>query len=105
MKRMLREHPWAAAIVSLYLILATLYSIVTPVFEASDEISHYPVVEHIATTGELPIQRPGVETLWEQEGSQPPLYYLLSAGLTFWIDTSDLEALLWRNPHAKLGIP
>ena len=101
----LRERPEAAIIVALFALLATIYSLVTPIFEASDEISHYPVIQHIATTGRLPIQQPGVETLWEQEGSQPPLYYLLGAGLTFWIDTSDLEAVRWRNPHAKLGIP
>ncbi len=92
-------------IVGLFAVLAATYSLVTPIFEASDEISHYPVVHHIATTGQLPIQRPGVDTLWEQEGSQPPLYYLIGAALTFWIDTSDLPQVRWRNPHAKLGIP
>jgi 4-amino-4-deoxy-L-arabinose transferase-like glycosyltransferase len=104
-RSILRERPEAAIIVSLFALLATIYSLVTPIFEASDEISHYPVIQHIATTGRLPVQQPGVETLWEQEGSQPPLYYLLSVGLTFWIDTSDLEDIRWRNPHAKLGIP
>jgi hypothetical protein len=91
-------------IVALFVVLGATYSVVTPIFEASDEISHYPVVEHIATTGHLPVQEPGVVTLWEQEGSQPPLYYLASAALTFWIDTSDLEERLWRNPYAKLGL-
>lgn len=105
MKKTLREHTGAVIVLVLFVVLGTTYSLVTPLFEASDEISHYPVVQHIATTGTLPIQRPGVETLWEQEGSQPPLYYLLSAALTFWIDTSDLRTVRWRNPHAKLGIP
>jgi 4-amino-4-deoxy-L-arabinose transferase-like glycosyltransferase len=105
MKKTLREHTSAVIILVLFVVLGTTYSLVTPLFEASDEISHYPVVQHIATTGTLPVQRPGVETLWEQEGSQPPLYYLLSAALTFWIDTSDLQTVRWRNPHAKLGIP
>jgi hypothetical protein len=104
-RSILRERPEAAIIVGLFTLLATIYSLVTPIFEASDEISHYPVIQHIATTGHLPVQQPGVETLWEQEGSQPPLYYLLGAGLTFWIDTSDLEQIRRRNPHAKLGIP
>ncbi len=104
MRRILADRG-AIVMATLYAVLATTYSLVTPVFEASDEISHYPVVEHIATTGQLPVQRPGVKTLWEQEGSQPPLYYLLAATLTFWIDTGDLEQIQWRNPHAKLGIP
>jgi len=89
----------------LFAALATLYSVITPVFEASDEISHFPVVEHIARTGSLPVQQPGTETLWEQEGSQPPLYYLLAAALVAPLDTGDLEAIRWRNPHAKLGVP
>jgi hypothetical protein len=70
-----RAHPWGAAIITLYVALAVVYSLVTPIFEASDEISHYPVVEHIATTGHLPEQQPGMRTLWEQEGK--PLYYWL----------------------------
>jgi hypothetical protein len=58
--------------------LAVLYSVSTPIFEASDEVSHYAVVQHIADTGTLPVQQPGVKSPWEQEGSQPPLYYLVS---------------------------
>jgi 4-amino-4-deoxy-L-arabinose transferase-like glycosyltransferase len=88
-----------------FVLLALTYSVVTPVFEASDEISHYPVVEYVATTGQLPVQVRGEKTLWEQEGSQPPMYYMISAALTFWIDTTDLETVQTRNPHAKLGIP
>lgn len=105
MTALIKKYPEAAVTAVLFAALAVVYSLVTPIFEASDEISHYPVIAHIAATGKLPVQEPGVETLWEQEGSQPPLYYLISAGLTRWIDTSDLETIRWRNPHAKLGIP
>jgi len=105
MIKALGRHRVAVSIVGLFVALATTYSLVTPVFEASDEISHYPVVDHIATTGQFPVQHVGVKTLWEQEGSQPPLYYLLGAVLTFWIDTRDLESIQILNPHAKLGIP
>src|SRR3954471_22954591 len=100
-----RQYTGLILITSLFVALGIIYSLVTPVFEASDEIDHYPVVQHIATTGQLPIQHPGVETLWHQEGSQPPLFYALSAALTFWINTNDLRIVLVRNPHAKLGIP
>ena len=64
-------------ILAAYLLLATTYSVATPIFEASDEVSHYAVVQHISNMGTLPVQQPGVRTAWEQEGSQPPLYYLL----------------------------
>jgi len=100
-----RAH-WAIGLILIAFIgLGVTYSLVTPLFEASDEIWHYPVVKHIADTGTLPVQRPGVEQPWRQEGSQPPLYYIVAALATSWIDTSDMAELLWRNPHAQIGIP
>ena len=70
-------------------ILGVVYSIVVPPFEASDELWHYPMVKYIADHGALPVQVPGIETPWRQEGSQPPLYYALGAAATWWIDTSE----------------
>lgn len=105
MKDTLKKDWPIAAIAALFAALGILYSVVTPIFEASDEFHHYPVVAHIASTGRLPVQQPGVATLWEQEGSQPPLYYAIGAGLTGWIDTSDLESVHQLNPHAKPGVP
>jgi len=99
------KHRHVALVVAAFGTLATIYSLVTPVFEASDEISHYPVVEYVARTGNLPVQIVGTKSLWEQEGSQPPLYYAIAAALTSWIDTRDLQVIRTRNPHAKLGIP
>ena len=100
-----RAH-WAIGLILFAFIgLGITYSLVTPVFEASDEIWHYPVVKHIADTGTLPVQRPGVEQPWRQEGSQPPLYYIVAALTTSWIDTSDMAELLSRNPHAQIGVP
>ncbi len=96
---------WLAPILLAFIVLAVTYSVVTPIFEAGDELWHYPFVQHLATGHGLPVQDPNVETLWEQEGGQPPLYYALSALATFWIDTHDLPERLWRNPHARIGIP
>lgn len=103
----LKRPPQRALLVvlGLYLSLGVLYSLVTPVYEASDEINHYPFVAHLAQGHGLPVQRPGEKTLWEQEGGQPPLYYALAAGLTFWIDTHDLPDTLYLNPHARRGLP
>ena len=61
-------------IIAAYLVLGALYSVATPIFEASDEVSHYAVIQQLVDTGELPVQQPGVTTRWAQEGSQPPLY-------------------------------
>ncbi|MEW5961167.1 MAG: phospholipid carrier-dependent glycosyltransferase, partial [Chloroflexota bacterium] len=84
-------------LVLLFLILGLGYSTLTPVFEHSDETLHYPYVKHLADGRGLPLAVPG--QLWNQEGTQPPLYYALVAAATFWIDTNNLPELLQRNPH------
>ncbi len=86
--------------------LATLFASATPPLEASDELWHVGMVYQLATTGELPIQVPGRETLWEQEGSQPPLYYALAAAIVRAIGLpDDFEAARQPNPHAQAGQP
>ncbi len=93
------------AILALFLIMGVIYSVATPIFEASDERWHYPVVRHIVRTGRLPIQDPQKHTEWHQEGSQPPLYYLVAAALTAWIPTDDFLIVYVPNPHAVVGEP
>ena len=100
---------WLYAILAIYVVLASIYSIVTPIFEASDELWHYPMVQYLATHGlALPPQTSGATppsgaTTWRQEGSQPPLYYLAAAVITAPIDTSDLDLIRRQNPHADIG--
>jgi hypothetical protein len=96
---------WLPIILIAFVVLAAIYSVAMPIFEASDEVSHYAVVQHIADTGTLPVQQPGVKTAWDQEGSQPPLYYLLVAPLARIIDTRDAAERMVRNPHAAPGDP
>jgi len=105
MRRLIGRDPGLMAILLLFLGLGTVYSVVTPIFEASDEISHYPLVQYLATGHGLPVQDLTQPQAWKQEGGQPPLYYAVAAILTFWIDTSDLPDRLYYNPHAQLGIP
>jgi 4-amino-4-deoxy-L-arabinose transferase-like glycosyltransferase len=88
-----------------FVLLGVLYSLATPIFEASDERWHYPVVKHIADGGGLPVQDPVVIAPWHQEGSQPPLYYLLMAALISWVDTGDFSDVQQPNPHAIVGLP
>ncbi len=87
----------------LFVVLGVTYSVLVPPFEASDEKWHYPMVKYVADHWRLPVQEPGVETAWRQEGSQPPLYYALAAAATAWIDTGDLETVRHLNPHADAG--
>jgi 4-amino-4-deoxy-L-arabinose transferase-like glycosyltransferase len=93
-------------ILILFLLLGTLYALITPAFEASDELWHYPMVRHLANGGALPVQvfDPAAAGPWKQEASQPPLYYYLGAALTFWIDTTDMETIRWLNPHVNNGV-
>lgn len=87
-----------------YVVIAAMTSIVTPLFEAYDEVWHYPFIAHLAENNlRLPEQKPAVITPWRQQGSQPPLYYLASAALTSWIDTSNLETLHRLNPLPQTG--
>jgi 4-amino-4-deoxy-L-arabinose transferase-like glycosyltransferase len=99
------SRPFPALILLAFLTLGILYILSTPVFEASDEIFHYPVVKYIADGRGLPVQDPATEAAWEQEGSQPPLYYALAALATAWIDTDDMDAVRWRNPLSNIGRP
>ncbi len=90
-----------AAIVLVHLLLGLAYDRATPILEASDEGSHFAVVRWLAQGHGLPVQRPGETTDWAQEGSQPPLYYMLAAALVAHIDTSDWEAVSVPNPFVR----
>ena len=96
---------------SLYLLLAgfilvgLVYGFITPLFEAPDEQWHFAFVQNVAQGRGLPQQALPLTHLARQEGSQPPLYYLLAAALTFWIDTSDFPAIVWENPHYGFDVP
>lgn len=99
------ERRWLWAIVVAYLLLGVTYLLATPPLEASDEYKHYPVVQYVQVEGRLPVLDPEEPGRWLQEGAQPPLYYLLMAGLTSWIDTDDLPQLHEINRHAFIGNP
>ncbi len=87
-----------------FLLLGITYSIVTPIFEASDELWHYPLVQWLSKGNPLPVQDAKNVGLWKQEASQPPLYYWLTGWATFWIDTSDMAQVRQENPHADNGV-
>ena len=104
LERFWGRHLAIVLLVLTYLALGLFYSLSTPIFEASDELWHYPFVKRIADGLGLPVQSVDAIGPWRQEGSQPPLYYSLAALLTFWIDTNDMESVRWLNPHADIGV-
>ena len=87
------------------MLVGLLYTWATPVLEASDEAPHFAFAEFISRHWTLPVQAAGEITPWAQEGSQPPLYYILVAFLIAGIDTEDLPEIMRRNPHAVAGDP
>ena len=93
-------------ILLLFVLLGWSYALTTPVFEASDELWHYPLIKFLADGNPLPVQAfdPDEAGPWKQQASQPPLYYWLAAATTFWIDTDDLPQVRWLNPHVDNGI-
>jgi hypothetical protein len=100
-----RQWFWLTLILTGYLVLAGIYSLITPLFEASDELWHYPMVRYMAQHRlAIPVQNPAKPGPWRQEGGQPPLYYMIGAVATFWIDTADLDEVRRINPHADMGV-
>lgn len=96
---------WLSMICVGYIVAALIYSITIPAFEVSDELWHYPMVDYLASNGlQLPVQNAANVGAWRQEGSQPPLYYMMSAILVAGIDRSDLQTVRRINPHADIGI-
>jgi hypothetical protein len=49
------QHKAIAAILVAFVLLSTTYSVVTPIFEAPDELQHYFFVQHLADGEGLPI--------------------------------------------------
>lgn len=89
-----------AAILLLFIALATWYSLVIPLGEAPDEVPHFTYVRYLARHGRLPT------TTEEHEAFQPPLYYLLGAALTFWIeDEADAPFAMRHNAQYDAADP
>lgn len=73
-------HRLLLAVSIAFVVLALSYSVVVPLGEAPDEVSHYSYVRHLASERTLP--RPAGTVFGEV--FQPPLYYALVAPATAW---------------------
>ena len=92
---------WLALLIGVHLALGLLYAWATPIFEAPDEGYHFAVTRWLALGNPLPVQQPGSAADWEQEGSQPPLYYWLASGIARWFDLGDWDEAVVRNPFVR----
>lgn len=81
-----RQRWWQDKAVALLLCafigLGAAYSVVNPLFEATDELRHYRFVRTLVANRTLPVQ--GQEPCRSQS-HHPPLYYVLGALVTAWV--------------------
>ena len=84
-----------------HLAVGTLYSFATPIWEGPDELGHYSFVKYLLDHHSLP--RPEDSTSPLDQLTHPPLYYVLTALATSWVDASD-ELQPAVNPYAYSGI-
>ena len=81
--------------------LGTIYSVVTPIWEGPDELGHYHHVRFLVTNLSLPGPEDSSSPL--DQLTHPPLYYMVTAVLTSWVNTGDgLQPV--ENPFAPTGI-
>jgi 4-amino-4-deoxy-L-arabinose transferase-like glycosyltransferase len=100
-KSLLTSQRLVILILVAHLTLGVFYSVVVPIWEAHDEWGHYAFVHYLATERAFP--PPGTKLVERyDESGQPPLYYILSALATFWIDADD-RLKLATNPYATTG--
>ncbi len=104
-RRVLTPHWPAVLILALFLLLGGIYSLVNPLFESPDEVWHYEYVRWLIEGHGLPTPEEVGTAPWHQEGSQPPLYYLMAAALTAPIPTNNASQVIRYNPFAALGEP
>jgi 4-amino-4-deoxy-L-arabinose transferase-like glycosyltransferase len=97
-------HKALGGLLGCYVLLASLYSLHTPPFEAPDEYYHFAVIAHIAHTHALPPDDHPREQTWRQMVFHAPLYYMLSAALIAPMDISDFPDHYPLNPHAQIGV-
>ncbi len=93
-----RNTGWLAILLVLFVLCALSYSVVAPLWEASDESEHFQYVVYLATQHQLPSGLPSIQPSGNNEGNQPPLYYVLVQPLVAGLDLSDAGRIR-LNPH------
>lgn len=78
-----------------FVVLCAVNNVVLPVFEASDEASHYTYAAYLARERRFPDLN---RELPAHEAAQPPLYYVLTALVISPFDQSNLAAISQLNP-------
>ncbi len=85
-------HQGFLIVLLLFIIFATLYSIMVPITQGEDELAHFRYISFIAESGRLPINFEEREQAWYRS-DWPPLYHLLVGWTVSPLNTS--------QPHLK----
>ncbi len=86
-----------ACLLLLFGVIGLTYSLITPLFEAPDEVWHYAYVRYLAEQRALPSLTDDASGA-HQEVAQPPLYYAIAALVSGLVPDDDLPELMWHNP-------
>lgn len=93
-------------ILALFAGLGVLYIWQVPPFEGPDEAQHFAYIRWLVEQGTFPPQGAAAwDTPVQQEGGQPPLYYLLASLPARLVDLEDPEAVYRPNPYAFTAPP
>ncbi|MDM8520638.1 glycosyltransferase family 39 protein [Anaerolineales bacterium HSG6] len=93
-------NPRLILILSIYLFLAIAYSIVVPIGRGADEWAHYWYAQFIAEHGRLP-NSPAEREVAGYKSDWPPLYHLITAGATAWIETDGPPTFKYRADNLR----
>lgn len=94
----IRQHLLSIVIIA-FVGLAICYSVVVPLGEAPDEVSHWAYVQYLIAHHSLPTP----EGAARGDAAQPPLYYVVGALATFWIPQPEFEPI--ANPDFTFDNP
>jgi len=100
-----RKHVGLWLLLLAYVIVAVLYGATIPIFETPDANGHYAYIHELTEGRGFPVQgTPSGERVTGYVASHPPLYYALSAALTFWVkDDVSFQEWAWKNPYHAMG--
>jgi hypothetical protein len=98
--------PWVLVILLiLFVVVASLYNLSTPLYESPDELQHAAYAVWLADGRGLPVVDPVAPGPWRQEGTQPPLYYWTVSQVVRAVPHNGAERLATLNPYAGIGDP
>lgn len=99
MKSFVKRCASIRTILAVFILLGITYSIVTPIFEASDELWHYPLVQWLS-------KKQCRTRIMSAPGNSKPVSHrsITTSRAAARIDTSDLAEVRRENPHVDNGV-